>query len=147
MKLRNAFLYTFYNDGDSLGIFNDSLADDNRTLNRRFFDGSQFFDNYYLDTNLLSNFRTGSIEHQLLFGFDLTRYVEDFDFEFGDAAPVDIFNPVFDQTVNTTGQPTFDSITTRDTLGVYLQDQITLTEKFKVLLGGRLGHILRGYNR
>ena len=137
LQLRNAFLYTFYDDYDSLGIFNGSLDPDLRTLNRRFFDGSQFYDSYYLDTNLLGEFSTGSIEHQVLFGFSLNRDVTDLDFEFGTAAPVDIFNPVFDQTINLTGQPTLDSITARNTLGIYLQDQITIAENLKFLIGGR----------
>ena len=137
LQLRNAFLYTFYDDYDSLGIFNGSLDPDLRTLNRRFFDGSQYYDSYYLDTNLLGEFNTGSIEHQVLIGFSLNRDVTDLDFEFGDAAPVDIFDPVFDQTVNSTGQPTLNSITARNTLGIYLQDQITFAENLKLLIGGR----------
>ncbi|MGD1951889.1 MAG: TonB-dependent siderophore receptor [Leptolyngbyaceae cyanobacterium] len=137
LKLRNAFLYTFFDDPDSLGIFSRSLADDNRTLNRLFFDGSQFFDSYRLDTNLLGSFQTGSIEHQVLFGFDLARSIQNNDFEFGPAAPVDIFNPIFDQTVTPTGQATSSNITTSDTLGIYLQDQVTLAENLKLLVGGR----------
>ena len=34
LQLRNAFLYTFYDDYDSLGIFNGSLDPDLRTLNQ-----------------------------------------------------------------------------------------------------------------
>jgi iron complex outermembrane recepter protein len=139
--LRNAFLYTFYDDDDRNGaplIFNGDLASDNRTLNRRFAIGSQFFDNYYLDTNLLGKFRTGSFEHQLLVGFSLNRNISDFSFEFGTAAPVDIFNPIFNQAVVSSGIRSFDSITTRDTLGIYLQDQIKLTDNLKFLLGGRV---------
>lgn len=33
---------------------------------------------------------------------------------------------------------TDDSLTTRDTLGIYLQDQITIAENLKFLLGGRV---------
>ncbi|GJD15216.1 ferrichrome iron receptor [Rivularia sp. IAM M-261] len=141
LKLRNSFLYTFYDDDDRdgrPGIFNGSLAADNRTLNRRFFIGSQFYDSYYLDTNLLGKFRAGTIEHQLLFGFSLNRNTTDLNFEFGNAAPVDIFNPVFNQTVVSTGIRTTDSFTTRDTLGIYLQDQIKFTDNLKLLLGGRV---------
>ena len=138
LKLRNSFLYTFYDDGDSIGIFNGgSLQDDLRTLNRRFFDGSQFYDSYYLDTNLLGEFDTGAIEHRLLFGVSLNRDITNLDFEFGDAVPVDVFNPVFDQNLNLTGEPNLSQVTTRSTLGVYLQDQITLNDNLKLLIGGR----------
>ncbi len=97
-----------------------------------------YLNTYHLDTNLLGKFNTGSVEHQLLVGFDLTRDDINSIFEFGAAQPVDIFNPVFDQSVNVTGQPTTDSFTRRDTLGLYLQDQVTITENLKLLLGGRV---------
>lgn len=142
LRLRNAFRYTFYDDDDRDGapdFFPLSLADDNRTLNREALIGSQFYDFYYLDTNLLGKFSTGSIDHQLLFGFNLSRNTIDLSYEFGiPAAPVNIFNPVYDNTIFPTGVPTRDSFTTRDTLGVYLQDQITLAENWKLLLGGRV---------
>jgi iron complex outermembrane recepter protein len=140
-KLRNAFRYTFYDDDDSNGkplIYPTGLAADNRTLNRAAVIGSQFYDLYYLDTNLLGKFNTGSIDHQLLFGFSLSRNTIDSNYEFGiSAAPVDIFNPVYDQNVVSTGRNSV-SFTTRDTLGIYLQDQITLAENLKLLLGGRV---------
>ncbi|MGG6266566.1 MULTISPECIES: TonB-dependent siderophore receptor [unclassified Leptolyngbya] len=141
-KLRNAFLYTFYDDDDRDGApyFNiGRLASDNRTLGRSAIIGSFYGDSYYLNTDLLGKFRTGSIDHQLLLGFSLNRNTNDSDFEFGiPAAPVDIFNPVFDQRVSPTGRSNFDQFTTRDTLGIYLQDQITLAENLKLLLGGRI---------
>ncbi|HIK06882.1 MAG TPA: TonB-dependent siderophore receptor [Trichormus sp. M33_DOE_039] len=141
-KLRNAFRYVFADDDDRGGapyaISPTSLADDNRTLNRSASIGSQFYDFYYLDTNLLGKFSTGSINHQLLFGVSLSRNITDLSFEFGiPANPVDIFNPVYDQTVVSTGR-NFVQFTTRDTLGIYLQDQITFAENLKLLLGGRV---------
>ncbi|PMB47697.1 TonB-dependent siderophore receptor [Fischerella thermalis CCMEE 5201] len=140
-KLRNAFRYVFAGDNDRNGApdFNaTSLADDNRTLNRNALIGSQFYDFLYLDTNLLGKFNTGSINHQLLFGFSLSRNIIDLSYEFSiPAAPVDIFNPVYDNTVVSTGR-NFVQFTTRDTLGIYLQDQITLAENLKLLLGGRV---------
>lgn len=140
-KLRNAFRYVFYNDDDrdgAPGFSATDLADDNRTLNREATIGSQFYDFYLLDTNLQGKFSTGPIDHQLLFGFSLSRNTTDLNFEFGiPAAPVDIFNPVYDQTVVSTGR-NFIEFTTRDTLGIYLQDQITLVENLKLLLGGRV---------
>ncbi|MDZ8105558.1 MAG: TonB-dependent siderophore receptor [Nostoc sp. DedQUE12a] len=140
-KLRNAFRYVFYDDNDRNGSpdFNStSLADDNSTVNRSATIGSQFYDFLYLDTNVLGKFTTGSVNHQLVFGFSLSRNITDLSFEFGiPAAPVDIFNPIYDQTVVPTG-PNFVQFTTRDTLGIYLQDQITLAENLKFLLGGRV---------
>jgi iron complex outermembrane recepter protein len=137
LRLRNEFLYTFYlNDIDSPFIRGDSLADDNRTLNRSFLSGDITNNNYYLNTDILGKFLTGDIAHQLLFGFSLSRRTSSLDLELGDAAPIDIFDPVFDQTVSD-GVP-FVQSTTRDTLGIYLQDQIALADNLKLLLGGRV---------
>jgi len=138
-KLRNAFRYTRYDDEDGkVFFFNDSLADDNRTLNRTFYSGSGYYNTYYLDADLLGTFSTGPIGHQLLVGIDLTRDAIDSRARRGDAQPVDIFDPVYDQTVDLTGELTDDNFTTRDTLGIYLQDQITIAENLKLLLGGRV---------
>jgi iron complex outermembrane receptor protein len=138
LRLRNTFRYTFYRDDDrNITFFPSGLAADNRTLNRTGAIGEQNYNYYLLDTNLLSRFNTGTIEHQLLAGFSLNRYTSDVSFEFGiPAAPVDIFNPVYDQTL-VAGDRNFSSFTTRDTLGIYLQDQISLSQNFKILLGGR----------
>jgi iron complex outermembrane recepter protein len=137
-RLRNAFRYTFTDNNDVLIRFGTGFADDNRTVNRRFSAGDQNYDTYYLDTNVVGSFRTGSIDHQLLFGFSLDRDESDVAFEFGDAAPVDVFDQDFDQAIPLTGNLSLDRFRTRDTLGIYLQDQITILENLKLLLGGRL---------
>ncbi|MFQ4146035.1 TonB-dependent siderophore receptor [Chlorogloeopsis sp. ULAP02] len=142
LKLRNAFRYTFAG-GDNEGvplIFPASLEADNRTLNRiaTIPLSSGLANTYYLDTNLLGQFSTGSINHQLLVGFSLSRDESRNNFAFGvPLIPVDIFNPVYDQTF-ASPDPSTDSFRTRDTLGIYLQDQITLAENLKLLLGGRV---------
>ncbi|MCG9892083.1 MAG: TonB-dependent siderophore receptor [Thermosynechococcaceae cyanobacterium MS004] len=138
LKLRNTFRYTFYRDDDSNIDFSPSgLEGDNRTLNRTGTIGEQYYNYYLLDTNLLSKFKTGTIEHQLLAGFSLSRNTTDLSYEFGiPAAPVDIFNRLYDQTL-VAGDRNFSSFTTRDTLGLYLQNQVTLLQNLKFLLGGR----------
>ncbi|MBW4619173.1 MAG: TonB-dependent siderophore receptor [Cyanosarcina radialis HA8281-LM2] len=138
-KLRNAFRYTFYDNSEQFEIYPTGLAEDNRTLNREgFFSSGSPSKTYFLDTNLLGKFSTGSIEHQILFGFSLNRNTSDGSSESVPAAPLDIFNPVYDQTVFPTGVSTFDSSTTRDTLGIYIQDQIALAQNLKLLIGGRV---------
>jgi iron complex outermembrane receptor protein len=138
LRLRNAFRYVFANDDDrNIDFFPSNLEADNRTLNRTGAAGEQYYNYYLLDTNLLGRFSTGTIEHQLLAGFSLSRNTVDVSFEFGiPAAPVDIFDPVYDQTLDT-GDRTFSRFTTRDTLGIYLQNQISLLQNLKILLGGR----------
>jgi iron complex outermembrane receptor protein len=135
-SLRNAFRATFYNlDQDTL--FPTSLAADNRTFERIRVVGEESSDNYSTTLELNGAFSTGSIDHQLVVGVDLAR----FDFsgitDIGEpAAPIDLFDPVY-------GQPRVPVVTVdefnvvTETLGVYLQDQIALTEDLRLVLGGR----------
>jgi iron complex outermembrane recepter protein len=136
--LRNAFRYTLYSDDDRDNIpFASDLDADNRTLNREVNSGSQYYDYFLVDTNLLSKFRTGKVDHQVLFGFSLSRNETNFEYRSGSVAPVDIFDPVYDQNV-VLGDINFSESATRDVAGVYIQDQITLLENLKLLAGGRL---------
>jgi iron complex outermembrane recepter protein len=54
---------------------------------------------------------------------------------FGSLAPLDLFNPVYGQPLGA-GDP-LKSLQTNDALGIYLQDQITLADNLKFLIGGR----------
>jgi iron complex outermembrane recepter protein len=137
-KLRSAFRFNFYNNVfDSPFIGGSSLAGDNRTLDRFFLIGDGYFNNYFLRNDVVGKFQTGSIEHQLLFGFSLNRSENYGRSEFGSAASIDIFNPVFDQSIDLTGTRD-DPTTTRDTLGIFVQDQVALAKNLKLLLGGRV---------
>ena len=99
-------------------------------------------DNYAWQTDLISEFNTGSIEHQLLAGFELARSSIDdefpsfFDFDADVPLAINIFNPEYD-----TPRPDPNNFGnqegTVDTLGFYLQDQITLLPNLKLLAGGR----------
>jgi iron complex outermembrane recepter protein len=121
---------------DGVSLYNVSLDADNRTLNRAVEFFSFDVDAYDLNVNLTGRFATGSIDHQLVFGVDLNRYEDKFTLFEGTAAPLDLFNPTY-------GQPFGEPIRVRearfsqDTLGIYLQDQVTLTPNLKLLLGGR----------
>ncbi|NJK70402.1 MAG: TonB-dependent siderophore receptor [Microcoleus sp. SU_5_3] len=135
-SLRNAFRVNFGNYYERK--FNPiSLDADNRTLLRDVEEFGNNPRNYILTTNLVGKFFTGSIQHQLLFGVDLTRRESQSSVSRTFAAPsIDIFNPVYGQERGEiTSDGAFFSLT--DSLGIYLQDQIALTDNLKVLLGGR----------
>ena len=99
-------------------------------------------DNYAWQTDLISEFNTGSIEHQLLAGFELARSSIDdefptfFDFDADVPLAINIFNPEYD-----TPRPDPNNFGNQEgtvnTLGFYLQDQITLLPNLKLLAGGR----------
>lgn len=138
--LRNAFYYGhFYNRGRNT-YFIRELDPDQRTIQRG--TGNQDYKAraYELTTNVVGNFSTGSIQHQLLLGVDLRRldnYL--YKAQYREAAPLDLFNPVYGLSANGAIIEEFagDSTGLTDSLGIYVQDQVTLAENLKLLVGGR----------
>ncbi|MEH2274122.1 MAG: TonB-dependent siderophore receptor [Nostoc sp.] len=94
-------------------------------------------EDYSWQTDLIGKFNTGSIAHQLLLGLELRRNTDiNPNFFGGDIASIDIFNPVYGaRPTGTVVQRVFG--TRISTIGVYLQDQVTLLSNLKLLVGGR----------
>jgi iron complex outermembrane receptor protein len=135
-SLSNAFLFNFGDYSDKRTLPGE-LEPDNRTLNRSYREFDFQNSSYTFTTNTIGRFSTGSIDHQLLFGIDLNRFENKVpSFRGADAAPLDIFDPVYGQLPDALGDE-FSNTTVTRSLGIYLQDQISLTDNFKVLLGGR----------
>ncbi len=136
-QLRNAFRYSDYRQ-DRDFVFVNVLQNDNRTITRGT-NVQDFTDKFYsFDTYFVGKFATGSIQHQLVTGFALNR-LDDSSLNFTDpATSIDVFNPVYGLTPSVAGvTPSFVQTNRRDLLGFYIQDQISLSENFKLLLGGR----------
>jgi iron complex outermembrane recepter protein len=120
-----------------------SVEPDGQTLNR-FFQADILYDfnTYTFQTDVMGRFKTGPIQHQILFGINLQRQTFD-DYQLYATAPsIDLFNPVYDASTPTV----FDdgplrSKSLRNTVGLYLQDQITLLPNLKLLVGGRYDFI------
>jgi iron complex outermembrane recepter protein len=121
-------------------------------LDDRFLDGFQRFDFFVTDKNyvgqidLLGKFKTGSVSHQLLVGFDVNvfdtsyTYLDPFGIPGGSLTVprLDIRNPDYNA-VRTRPEvfayPAF--VGTDQSYGVYLQDQIAFSDNWKLLIGGR----------
>ncbi|AFY49088.1 TonB-dependent siderophore receptor [Nostoc sp. PCC 7524] len=143
LTLRNAFRYT---SQDTFDYRAQPLAVDEATgeLSRNFRSNDDYRETYSLLTDIVGKFKTGSIEHTLLFGFDLARQKSDGSqrrLPGGLTPSINIFNPVY----NVIPRPALSELTnvvrdgksTTDSLGIYLQDQIAFSDKFKLMLGGR----------
>ncbi|MEH1855143.1 MAG: TonB-dependent siderophore receptor [Nostoc sp.] len=134
-SLKNAFRATFY-DFESSAFYATSLDPDDRTLNR-IFNQAQFHDEAYnMATDIIGKFSTGSIQHQLLFGFDLSRFDYEYVADNFAATPIDLFNPVYNQPIGPSLSHSNGS-SLIDALGIYIQDQIALSQNLKLLLGVR----------
>ncbi|MEH2047297.1 TonB-dependent siderophore receptor [Nostoc sp.] len=136
LRLRSGFLYLSekYN---SLVTQPGELAADGRTLTERsYFGGPSDVDNYALQTDLIGDFKTGSIAHQLLLGLEW-RKRDQADQGIGGVyeGSFDILNPAYGLPRIANPNSFFEQTTT--TTGIYLQDQVTLLPNLKLLAGGR----------
>jgi len=135
-SLRNAFLFNFRDYSDKR-TFPLSFEPDNQTLNRSYRQFEFQSRSYTLSTNVVGKFSTGSIEHQLLFGVDLNSFENKVPrFVSASAAQLNVFNPVYGLLPGALSDE-LSNTTITNSLGIYLQDQIALTDNLKVLLGAR----------
>lgn len=149
LKVRNAFQFLQNNET----VFNTNAAELDEasgTLFRDYFDSTNKYTTYLMQTDLTTKFKTGSVNHQFLVGFDLQRNTlegffrtpfDAFDISIVDrqTPSINIFNPIYN--VRPPDRSSFiflrDDLTTTDSLGIFLQDQIALTDNVKILVGGR----------
>ena len=141
-KLRSGFALQF-NNLESASFRNNGVEPDGRTLNR-FFQNNVFLRNdaYSIQNDIIGEFKTGPIEHQLLFGFEYQRYTFDNYALYATADPIDLFDPVYGASVPTSfdfGPNRFTS--RRETVGLYVQDLISFLPNLKLLIGGRYDFI------
>ena len=142
-KLRNNFRFNSVDGARVYTRFNN-LDESTGILERSWQDNSELNQTYALQTNVVGEFATGSIEHNLLFGVDLFRRDRDLDNRFSeddnDAGSINIFDPE----LGVIPRPERDDLpndlmlnSQTDTLGIYLQDQIEISKQWQLLAGGR----------
>ena len=120
----------------------NGIQADGRTLGRNFNWRKLEWNDQDFQLNLSGTFNTGSIEHTLLTGVEY----EEYDYKSIimrssgalTAYPIDIFNPVLGQ-----ARPALTRTTTHDheklkSTAAFLQDQMRLTERLKLLVGARI---------
>jgi iron complex outermembrane recepter protein len=144
-KLRQGFRYIGRSFEQELTFaFSPELVDGQLLRNYGGFDVESA--SYSLQTNLIGNVRTGRVRHTLLFGVDLNRTTEQGfgSFDFSNPLPLDLSNPVY----RLSPRPDFrrlpaffDAENKANRLGLYLQDQITLLENLKLLVGFRYDRV------
>ena len=142
-KLRNSFRLV---SSDTSNFTLDSIfIDDSGILEREFRRNEDLNENYSLQTNVVGKFKTGKVEHQLLAGIDLDRATgvgRQGRLPDDPILAIDIFtqeaDPVPDIEPEDLNVFVRDENIRADLIGIYLQDQISLGKKFKLLAGGRL---------
>ncbi|HQS68272.1 MAG: TonB-dependent siderophore receptor [Novosphingobium sp. 28-62-57] len=107
-------------------------------------------DNLVVRGEISGNLYTGGIKHHVLVGADWDRFRIDLlqlrgrPVNYTTGAPitaanyaVDIFNPVYGQTLALGAAPLTNTFETQKAWGIYFQDQIDLTDRLKLRVGGR----------
>ncbi|MEM8675384.1 MAG: TonB-dependent siderophore receptor [Cyanobacteria bacterium P01_G01_bin.67] len=142
-KLRNGFRYT-KQDASIEITFPFDIDDETGIITR--FSGFQpeESESFSLNTNLVGEFATGPIDHQLLFGIDLNRTEDNFNLstrlDVENPLEFDIFNPEFGTFIRPDPEdiPVFqDDENEINRLGIFIQDQISFTENLILLAGLR----------
>jgi iron complex outermembrane receptor protein len=143
--LRNAFRYLVDNDDIRATLsfpFIGGLNETTGTLNRVFAEQVDRNETLALQTNVIGEFSTGSIEHTLLLGVDVARSRLDSDsftvfFPPSVRVPINIFNPVYGAVPRPTRPevPTSSESINTNSLQVYIQDQIELLDNLTLVAG------------
>ncbi|MHC5860860.1 TonB-dependent siderophore receptor [Nostoc sp.] len=145
LRLRSAFSAYLTTSGYNEVVRPSSLEADGQTVSRTLAAGPGSHQTFDLQNELISKFKTGSINHQLLLGLEFS-----WDANFGDflrtAAPsINLFNPVYGAPLPTSFVDTAQNGWTKtNTTGIYLQDQVTLLSNLKLLVGGRYDFVSYG---
>lgn len=132
--VRQNFRYT-HNDLDNRSIYINRLNADLRTATRQAFGLLETSNDYTIDTHADFKFATGPLQHALLVGFDWQKFENDTVREFVNAPVLDVFAPVYFQTIPPRA-PFRDLANTSEQTGIYAQNQISL-DGWRLLLGLR----------
>ena len=143
-QIRNN-LAVLLNDTQNVELQPGDVTDD-RFLAVEAFDIDRQERNYFAQVDLLGEFETGSISHQLLIGFDFNGFDRVSDTLFDNNLPLlDIFEPDYD-VPEPSYQPFIQFENTIEAYGVYLQDQIEISNNLKLLIGGRYDWITTAFS-
>lgn len=136
-------LASHYKQGSLDGHASESraLAADGRTLSRRYRERDMAWHDSITQAELDGLVSFAGFEHQLLLGSEYERYGKH-ERVTAIAGPyaIDLYHPVYGQPKPTGARSGTDFYEQVQSRALYLQDQIALTEKLRVVLGARYEH-------
>ncbi|TVQ12822.1 MAG: TonB-dependent siderophore receptor [Leptolyngbya sp. DLM2.Bin27] len=151
-QLRNSFRFIWEEDYQD-SVSPRPLAADLRTQPRTAFitgDAGYSYrqNNYETTLSAVGNFEAFGVDHELVIGADF-YYQNGFSpagYQRRAIAPIDIFNPVYNQPPGAI-LAEFGAEQYRDAnFGFYLQDQITFSDQFIALVGGRFDYLNQAFD-
>ena len=150
-KLQNQFLIASQETPESLGVNGIGISAGTADCSRRIVTNNPDAVNCFrrvlinnpttnqvvtINTNVVGEFNTGSIKHQLVMGVEFANQELDDVINITSINDINIFQPVYNPELRTT-IPFSDEITKFNEIGLYIQDQITLVDGLILALGGR----------
>ncbi|MEO1802274.1 MAG: TonB-dependent siderophore receptor, partial [Cyanobacteria bacterium J06629_2] len=145
-KLQNQILGAFLRTPVSQGFegidsnFTETgLQADNRSFRRVLIENPTETNVFTANTNVVGEFNTGSVQHELIFGVEFVNREIDDVVDLTNVDDIDVFNPVFaPESLASFSVRVQDQFTKNNEIGLYLQDQIKFGNKVILALGGRL---------
>lgn len=144
LTFRQNFRYTHYRQDWKQLLYPAYLDEDERTLYRYPLDYRQDWKNYAIDSALDATFKTGTLRHNVVTGYDYFRKPNIFSGEtidFNDPSqymPLDVFNPVYGAAKFPSPLlPAYAGHSITQFQGAYFQDHFTLGKRLTVTGGGR----------
>ena len=139
IRLRSGFAAELF-DSSAFTFRLDEFDPETNEISRFVSDGEFSNDNLSWQTDLISEFKTGSVEHQLIAGFELAESeLLDESVGFFDSdipLAINVVDPQYG-TPRPSANNNLNENNTISTVGLYLQDQVTLLRNLKFLVGGR----------
>ena len=117
--------------------YGNGLRADDRSINRLDFNDDRTFGSLLVDTAGEARFATGPLRHTVLFGVDYNRVRLTQVQSARTGTPLDLFAPRYTDVLGSFPLPYLNTRQTLDQVGVYLQDQIRLGERWVLTAGAR----------
>lgn len=137
-SINNEFVFATVDAPENTFALGRSLDDDGRTLQRLLFINPSEESSINFNTNVIGRFATGSVRHELLFGIELSKDSLEDIIDIQPLAPIDIFDPVYQpESLLDFVIPLQNTRTENNSIGFYLQDQISISDDLIFVLGGR----------
>ncbi len=154
-KLNNRFHYLTSNESQQ-GVYAGGFNGVDSFMTARFTHSAPDWvrSTYNTNLDLAGEFKVGEIQHKLLLGVDWARFTDDTPGSTGNiagVAPINIYHPVFENVLSSLqslAATDAGNVLWRDQSkdsGVYFQDQMTIDERWDVLLGGRYDEATDAY--
>lgn len=117
-------------------------SEDDRNFPVAEFRGDRLSETFTIQNDLVAKFNTGSLEHTVLFGLEYFTAFNSFRGERRPSGMIDIFNAsAFNPSTDAPFELLFLGNIRVNSFGIYLQDQITILDNLKFVIGGRFDTI------